>query len=106
MSPIKSSELVQEREPVENLTVYFNHVKFVLREIVSKNKEVYMYKLMVSYNGGLSYSCEAEGETPEELRLKARRFTEKKRKWVIENAGGELKDVCPINQRAQRANAF
>jgi len=66
-----------------------------------------VYKLMVSYNSGLSYDCVAEAKTPEELRLKAQGFTEKKRKWVIEDAGGKLKDVCPINQRSlKQVNAF
>ena len=57
-----------------------------------------MYKLMVSYNCGCSYSVAAEAETAEELFVEADEFTEKGLRWTIEEDGGKSVAFTPIFQ--------
>lgn len=57
-----------------------------------------MYKLMVSYDCGMHYTCKGKAETPEELHSKTQEFDNQGLRWVIENENGEIEDVSLIHR--------
>ena len=56
-----------------------------------------MYKLMVSYNCGATYSCHKQAETSGELQADADKFDKEWLRWVIEN-DGEIESISLVHQ--------
>lgn len=56
-----------------------------------------MYKLMVSYDCGASYTCEAKAETPEELYPIGDELDRDGLRWVIEGGDGKTVKNCSIH---------
>jgi len=61
-------------------------------------REGVMYRLMVSFNAGLSYSEEATEESAEELLPQAVEYDSQGLRWTIEDEDGEIIEISSIQK--------